>query len=231
MMALSAEAIEAEIRRAELMGLVVPLVILAAVVGIIALLAVRKTLLFKVAFRSVLRSPLQSALIIFGMSLAAAVLTVAGLLGDSAIAGALGDSALSDEEAVALAIVASILVSLALTFLGSYNILAGLLFIVMVFTLLAAARQREMGVARAIGMTRSDLSSMYLFEGVIYAGAASVLGIVLGLILTAVLLAVGRGILPPGSEWAEFLVFRVSAGSILWTLALSGALTVNHLVR
>jgi putative ABC transport system permease protein len=63
----------------------------------------------------------------------------------------------------------------------------GLLLIFLIFVLLAAERRAEMGMARAIGVQRSQLVLMFLFEGVVYDLAASFVGLLSGVALGALL--------------------------------------------
>jgi putative ABC transport system permease protein len=68
-----------------------------------------------------------------------------------------------------------------LVFAGSLSIITGLLLITNIFTMLAEERRSELGMARAVGLTRSDLVRLFLFEGSLYAVVAAALGAVLGL--------------------------------------------------
>ncbi|BCL82860.1 ABC transporter permease [Ktedonobacteria bacterium brp13] len=63
----------------------------------------------------------------------------------------------------------------------------GLLLIFLIFVLLAAERRTEMGMARAIGVQRSHLVLMYMFEGTVYDLLASFMGILTGVGLGAAL--------------------------------------------
>ena len=60
-----------------------------------------------------------------------------------------------------------IFVSLFTTF-GLFSIGVGLLLIVLIFSMLAAERKSEMGMARAVGMQRQHLVRMFTIEGAIY---------------------------------------------------------------
>jgi ABC-type lipoprotein release transport system permease subunit len=68
-----------------------------------------------------------------------------------------------------------------LVFAGSLSIITGLLLITNIFTMLAEERRSELGMARAVGLTRADLVRLFLFEGSLYAVVAAALGAVLGL--------------------------------------------------
>ncbi len=67
---------------------------------------------------------------------------------------------------------------------GLFSISAGLLLIFLIFTMLAAARKSEMGMARAVGAKRNHLVQMFIFEGVPYDLGAALVGIVLGIAVT-----------------------------------------------
>src|SRR4029450_3013651 len=63
---------------------------------------------------------------------------------------------------------------------GQFSVAAGMLLIFLIFVMLASERKRELGVARAVGMQRSHLISTFVFEGALYALAASTIGSVAG---------------------------------------------------
>jgi putative ABC transport system permease protein len=75
--------------------------------------------------------------------------------------------------------------------LGLFSIAAGVLLIVLIFSVLAAERRAEMGMARAIGMQRRQLVEQFVSEGAGYAIAAGFVGAGLGA-LTAI--GIGYGI-------------------------------------
>lgn len=66
----------------------------------------------------------------------------------------------------------------------------GLLLIFLIFTLLAAERRSELGMARALGMRRGQVVWMLLFEGAAYDLAAAAVGVLAGLGLGAAILGV-----------------------------------------
>ena len=68
--------------------------------------------------------------------------------------------------------------------LGSVSILAAMLLIVLIFVMLAAERRVEIGVARAIGLQRSQIVQSFMAEGMVYNLTAAALGVLLGLVLT-----------------------------------------------
>ena len=70
-----------------------------------------------------------------------------------------------------------------------FSIMVGVLLIFLIFVMLAAARRSEMGMARAIGAKRGHLVKMFVFEGTTYSVASAALGVLLGLAVSAVLVA------------------------------------------
>ena len=87
----------------------------------------------------------------------------------------------------------SLFVSLFTTF-GLFSIGVGLLLIFLIFSMLAAERKSEMGMARAVGMQRQHLVRMFTIEGAIYGiGSAiggAVIGVALGLALVEAVSAI-----------------------------------------
>jgi putative ABC transport system permease protein len=61
-----------------------------------------------------------------------------------------------------------------------FSIAAGILLIILIFTMLAAERKSEMGMARAVGIQRGDLTRMFIIEGMAYDLAAAAVGSALG---------------------------------------------------
>ena len=65
--------------------------------------------------------------------------------------------------------------------LGLFSIGVGVLLIILIFTMLAAERRPEMGMARAVGQRRRQLVQQFISEGTTYALMAGLLGILLGI--------------------------------------------------
>ena len=78
--------------------------------------------------------------------------------------------------------------SIFLMIFGSFSIIAGVILIINIFTMLAEERKSELGMARALGMRKSHLMQMFLFEGSSYALVAALLGTLAGLFLAATLI-------------------------------------------
>ncbi len=92
--------------------------------------------------------------------------------------------------------IASIFVTIFTTF-GLFSIGVGILLIFLIFSMLAAERKSEMGMARGIGMQRSHLVQMFIAEGSVYslvsAFVGSVVGVLVGfLLVTGVASAIAR---------------------------------------
>ncbi|MGD9963280.1 MAG: ABC transporter permease, partial [Thermoplasmata archaeon] len=83
------------------------------------------------------------------------------------------------EESEAL----SDMVSQLFVLMSSFTIIAGVALIVNIFVMLAEERKPEMGISRAVGMQRWDLTQSFVFEGVAYALLASVVGTFAGLVI------------------------------------------------
>jgi putative ABC transport system permease protein len=64
--------------------------------------------------------------------------------------------------------------------LGLFSIVAGAMLIVGIFVLLAEERKGEMGMLRAIGLTRRELVYSYFFEGLAYSAGSALAGTLLG---------------------------------------------------
>lgn len=63
---------------------------------------------------------------------------------------------------------------------GSFSIIAGIILIVNIFVMLGEERKGEMGISRAVGMSRGDLKRTFVFEGSMYSAASSLVGAGLG---------------------------------------------------
>ena len=102
---------------------------------------------------------------------------------------------------------------------GSFGVLAGLLLLVNLFVMLAAERKTELGMARAIGMRRSQLVGAFATEGWLYALLAAVLGVAVGIGLGRVLVAVSAQIF--STEHNRFdLYFTLEPASLALSFAI-----------
>ncbi len=75
-----------------------------------------------------------------------------------------------------------------------FSIAAGILLIFLIFTMLAAERKSEMGMARAVGTQRGHLTQMFVFEGLAYDLAAAAVGAALGVALSYAMVGIISGL-------------------------------------
>ena len=95
--------------------------------------------------------------------------------------GVPAEVAFTKEDVVAIGeLIGSIFVTFFLVF-GLFSIAAGVMLIFLIFVMLAAERRSEMGMARAVGMKRTQLTQMFLAEGMAYNLGSAAVGAVLGL--------------------------------------------------
>jgi putative ABC transport system permease protein len=80
------------------------------------------------------------------------------------------------------------MVSQLFVIMSSFTIIAGVALIINIFVMLGEERKPEMGIARAIGMQRGDLTQSFVFEGVVYAVMAAAVGTVAGLAIAGVMM-------------------------------------------
>ncbi|MDQ2684188.1 MAG: FtsX-like permease family protein, partial [Chloroflexota bacterium] len=78
--------------------------------------------------------------------------------------------------------------------LGLFSIAAGILLIVLIFTMLAAERRSEMGMARAVGQRRMQLVQQFVSEGAGYALLSGFVGLLMGVAATFLIARVMNGL-------------------------------------
>src|SRR5438128_550580 len=94
--------------------------------------------------------------------------------------------------------------------LGFFTVSPGILLIINIFVMLAEERKGEMGVARALGMRRTNLVQSFVSEGLLYALLSSVVGMFGGLLIAGVIL------------WGFSQVFQGGFGGgfvLTWTIS------------
>jgi len=113
--------------------------------------------------------------------------------------------------------------------MSSFAIIAGAALIVNIFVMLAEERKAEMGISRAIGMQRGDLTQTFMFEGVVYALAAAGVGAFAGLGIAMVMMTGATAIISDGGlqftlswEWASLGV-AAGAGFLITMLTVAAA--------
>lgn len=122
-------------------------------------------------------------------------------------------------------LVANVFTSLFLV-LGLFSIGVGILLIVLIFTMLAAERRAEMGMARAVGQRKRQLVQQFVSEGTSYALLAGGLGIVMGIGATYIIAAIVNNL------FGQFfpITAEVSSRSLLAAFALGVVITFLSVV-
>ena len=136
----------------------------------------------------------------------------------------------SKADAVFTAQIVGLIFSSVLLIVSGFSMAVGALLIFLIFVMLAAERRAEMGMSRALGLKRGHLIQVFLFEGTAYTLAASAVGVVLGVLVGWLLVAVGRGYVReiPGFvqnvtfeyrvEWPSLAI--AAAGGVLLTFVI-----------
>lgn len=144
----------------------------------------------------------------------------------------LGGAAFQVEKVKQDAVEAAKLMSSGLTtlflVLGLFSIASGVLLIFMIFVMLAAERQREMGITRAVGALRIHLVQAFLAEGMVYALFAGVIGVGLGLAF-GLLVIVGGAKLAFG-ESGNFVTAHITARTLVVSFCLGWVVTFSTVV-
>lgn len=116
------------------------------------------------------------------------------------------------ENSLALAEMAGNTFTSVFLVLGLFSIAAGILLIFLIFVLLAAERKPEMGMARAVGLKRSQLTQMFLAEGIAYDLVSALVGAALGVGVAFVMAGVLAGIfgealaIRPTASWPSLVI-------------------------
>ncbi|HSC73231.1 MAG TPA: FtsX-like permease family protein [Gaiellaceae bacterium] len=115
------------------------------------------------------------------------------------------------------------------TAMGSFGVFAGLLLLINLFVMLASERKSELGMARAVGMRRSQLVGAFATEGFIYALLATLLGTAVGVGLGRVLVAWSQSAF--SSEHNRFdLYFTVKPDSLAQSFVVGFVVAVATIV-
>jgi len=86
--------------------------------------------------------------------------------------------------------------------MGLFSIMVGVLLILLIFVMLAAARRSEMGMARAVGAKRRHLIQMFIFEGTAYSVVSGAVGVLLGLGASSIIVFMVNRIFQSGGSGA-----------------------------
>lgn len=106
--------------------------------------------------------------------------SLASLLDEEGLGLAIGET---KKRAVELAEQFSNFMTTFFLLMGLFSIAAGMLLIVMIFVMLAAERKPEMGMARAVGLSRNHLVQTFMSEGTAYNLLAALVGAALGVLV------------------------------------------------
>ena len=120
--------------------------------------------------------------------------------------------------------IGSLFMSFFTTF-GLFSIGVGLLLIFLIFSMLAAERKSDMGMARAVGMQRRHLVRMFMFEGAVYGIGSSVVGAAVGIGLGLVLVKIANSIFS-GTDDDFSLSPHVEATSVIVSFLVGGVITL-----
>ena len=112
--------------------------------------------------------------------------------------------------------------------LGLFSIAAGILLIVLIFTMLAAERRAEMGMARAVGQRRGQLIQQFIAEGSGYAIVAGLVGAALGVGVTYLIagimgVLIGKYFSVHPTVSATSLIVSYSLGVVITFIAVVGS--------
>jgi putative ABC transport system permease protein len=104
-----------------------------------------------------------------------------------------------------------------------FSVAAGVLLIILIFSMLAAERRPEMGMARALGAQRRQLIEQFLVEGAAYALLSGLIGAALGVILSTGILRMFQSMAGGAFEieqrvHPQSLIVSYSLGVVLTTL-------------
>lgn len=130
------------------------------------------------------------------------------------------------EDGVEVAETTSDMVSQIFVVMSSFTIIAGIALIINIFVMLAEERKPEMGISRAIGMQRFDLTHSFVFEGVVYAMVAAVIGTLVGLVIAFVMFGLFSTVFAGGFMFTlhfktSSLVIAASAGFLITLLTVA----------
>jgi putative ABC transport system permease protein len=106
---------------------------------------------------------------------------------------------------------AEFITTLFITF-GTFSIFSGILLIFLIFSVLAAERQSELGISRAVGQQRTDLIRQFVTEGLAYDLVAAAVGAALGVGAALLLAGTITNLLASGSDLS--ITPRVSLRSV-----------------
>ena len=109
--------------------------------------------------------------------------------------------------------------------IGSFAVIAGVLLIVNLFVMLAEERKTPLGVMRAIGFSRSQVTKVFAIEGAIYSLTASVAGVAAGVGVGWILVQVLKRIFLEENDLLT-IGFSLQAESLMLAAAIGLGITM-----
>ena len=110
--------------------------------------------------------------------------------------------------------------------IGAFAIVAGVLLLVNIFVMLAEERKSQLGMLRAIGMSRAHLIRAFVIEGGIYSLTSSVFGALLGIGVGWAIVKLAAPIFSGFDAFSVDLLFSVERESIVTGLGAGGLISI-----
>jgi putative ABC transport system permease protein len=99
--------------------------------------------------------------------------------------------------------------------LGAVALLVGAVGVANIMVISVLERRSEIGLRRALGATRGNIRSQFIFEAVLLGGLGGLVGVALGVLSTAVYAGVkGWGLVVPVEAWAGGLAAALIIGGV-----------------
>jgi putative ABC transport system permease protein len=128
---------------------------------------------------------------------------------------------------------------------GSFSVIAGMALVLNIFTMLAEERKSEMGITRAVGLPRTGLRRLFVYEGVIYAAFASALGTILGILIAYVIILSVSGVFgftdidiasyftftPEGLAYSYLIGFVITMGTVYFATLRVSRMNIVRAIR
>lgn len=110
--------------------------------------------------------------------------------------------------------------------IGAFAIVAGILLLVNIFVMLSEERKSQLGMLRAIGMSRSHLVRAFVMEGAIFSVLSSVLGSLLGIGVGWAIVKLAAPIFSGFDAFSLDLQFAIDPASIITGLSVGGLISL-----
>ena len=128
---------------------------------------------------------------------------------------------------------------------GSFSIIAGMALVLNIFTMLAEERKSEMGITRAVGLPRTGLRRLFVYEGVVYATFAAALGTLLGLLIAYTIILSVSGVFsftgidlasyftftPQGLAYSYLIGFAITMGTVYFATLRVSRMNIVRAIR